>query len=339
MTEFEKYRTFRQRFPELASYLREWCSEQPSRKCVSYLVAAATALAMKYVSGPVRAAALIEEVGPYLSAQSAVADLFKKRGPESALCKALNPCQRGDLELVLVFIRYAVQTARNALQHHLKFTDPFGSDVFNVVKDAYDDSRILVWPQNHPKWMTARDIIDLNRAGKIWTPDELNCILSESIREHRSDTVECIVQTITVVSSTDGYQRFTEIRLLHRELCSVLLQWSQCLETAGRVSSFNPELTLKISRVLAQVRGEGHERLQSYRHAEKIGEDGIEALHRALNAYLDDLRQDGHRPPSRYAYVAAQWPGLTQQQYIVQFRSPFQGAINYVEQRLRDLLG
>lgn len=338
MHEPEKYKTFRQRFPELASHLREWCSGNPSRECQSYLLAASTALATKYVSGPLKAAATVEDIRPYILAQSAAVDLLKKPGPDSALCKALQVCHKSDLEFVLAFIPYAVRTIRNAIRRNLKTADPLSFRMFEKMDEACKDARLYGWPESDPQWITCRGVSELSQQEQPWTADEVGDVLSSLLGKYGDKEIEWIYQTVRVVSTTEGHQRFVEIRLLLGELCRVMNHWCRDSYLQSKTEHSDPNEKLEISRAIEQARAEGHERLQGYRYRDRVGQDGMLALGRALDAYLSDFHQDGRRPLHRFDYVADQWPGLTQQQYVGLLRSPFQGAIDFVEQRLRELL-
>jgi hypothetical protein len=327
-------------FPQLVYHLRQYCADQGCKAAHDYLSVAAAEMVRTRLRYKIKAVTAAEGGTDYQISRSVVAGLFQRTGPGTPLALALASCNGDDSHVVARFWAYVVRSAANDLFHRLGISDPAGYNLTRCLRDAYDsDPRIVVWPTDCPAYVTMANGSGVVKDGDRWEYSEIVSLAMQFAHLGRSTAPNWLWAVVSAACEVEGKAHIVEIGLLEaafREANSRLLITELNSLPGHTILSISSRMD--ISRAIKQIRTEAHDRLDRVRHSGIVAAD-LDRLHRALDDLLDDLRDDGVESLSRYEYVKRHRDDLSQDQYQRHIKSVFQSAVEYVWQRLRDLLG
>ncbi len=271
-------------------------------------------------------------------ARSVASVVFLKPGPRSPLCEALRSVIDDDARLIARFVSYTTTAVNNELYARWQTADPAGYKIWERLKGALKSDEYGCWPQPTPIWAKLAHVDDLNIDGLSWSESELAQIVCDRANSADPDMPQWLKAIMTTVSEDGGRQRFVEIEALYE---AIRLAVGHLFQIAFDGDTQTPFLDLAIrQRLRSQIDNacvRMHEYLDRYRSRGKcseLEESAMKSLHKALDAYVEDVRTHGQERQSRFKYVQEQCPELTNEEYERQLKSAFQGAITYFWQQL-----
>lgn len=324
------------RFPHLADFLRRYCAGDSSNKITRYLVHVAAFIAKRYLGRRLHAANRYEDCGIEQVAISVTVNLFRKSENGVPLCKRLDPVLHDDSLLVSSFLQYSITVIRNELHAWLKTVDPEGFNLTERINEALEKPEYCLWPDKSPEWVKKVDTTDLNLSGQPWSAPDIALLACSEAGPRVPDTPSWLRAVMASVSTSEVFQRFVNIDVLSEGL---RLASAQLLGnvSVGDVAppKLNPWLVTKLHEQIGRALVEGRAYLDNYRNRQKLGDNGLGVLHRALEAYFDDVKTKGENPISQFEYVKESHPGLTREYYDQHFKAAFEGAVACVWKGLK----